>query len=156
MLAEITAGYQSLKAAKEIVQGLNALKTEVAVNEAKVALQNLLLEAHQALFAAQEAEAADARRVRALEAEIVELKDWSAEAERYELADTGRGALAYRLKESMKAGEPEHWLCPTCFGQRKKSYLQPETYSVGRVEVLRCAPCKNEIIVNGLKAGRAD
>ena len=54
MLAEISAGLSSLKAAKDIVQGLNALKTEAAINGVKIELQGLILDAQQGLFAAQE------------------------------------------------------------------------------------------------------
>jgi hypothetical protein len=67
MLAEISAGLGSLKAAKDIVQGLSAAKTEAAVNGVKIDLQGLILDAQQGLFAAQEAQSADARRIADLE-----------------------------------------------------------------------------------------
>ncbi len=94
MLAEISAGLSSLKAAKDIVQGLNAAKTEAAIVGVKIELQGHILEAQQSLFAAQEAQLSDTRRIAELELMIVRLKDWTAEQERYRLTDTGQGALA--------------------------------------------------------------
>ncbi len=65
------------------------------------------------------------------------------------------GIGEYRFKPDMDYGEPEQWLCPTCFHAGKKTYLQPETYAVGRTQVLRCGPCKSEIIVRGLRQAAA-
>jgi hypothetical protein len=124
MLVEITAGLQSLKMAKDIVQGLNAAKTEAAINSVKIDLQGLILEAQQGLFAAQEAQTAATLRIADLEQEIVGLKDWSAEKQRYHLVDAGRGAVAYMPKPGMEQGEPAHWLCANCFNQGRKSFLQ--------------------------------
>lgn len=123
MLAEISAGLSSLKAAKDIVQGLNAANTQAAINGVKIDLQGLILEAQQGLFAAQQAQSADAMRIAQLEQQIVQLKDWSAERERYHLVDVDRGAFAYMPKPGMENGEPAHWLCANCFNQARKSFL---------------------------------
>lgn len=149
MLAEISAGLGSLKAAKDIVQGLNAAKTEVAINEVKINLQGLILDAQQGLFAAQEAQTSDARRISQLEQEIVQLKDWSAEKERYELADIGQGALGYRPKQGMESGELPHYLCANCFDQGQKTRLQPDVRTPGRDEFLFCNRCKADILIQG-------
>jgi hypothetical protein len=124
MLAEIGAGLGSLKAMKDIVQTLNSVRNEVAVNSVKIELQAHILDVQQALLAAQEAGAATARRIAELEQEIVGFKDWRGEAERYQLQDVGRGATVYALKLGMENGEPPHWLCANCFNQRRKSLLQ--------------------------------
>ena len=124
MLAEISAGLGSLKAAKDIVQGLSAAKTEAAVNGVKIDLQGLILDAQQGLFAAQEAQSADARRIADLEREIIRLRDWSTERQRYQLVDAWRGAVAYMPRSGMEDGEPAHWLCANCFNQGRKSFLQ--------------------------------
>ena len=67
MLAEIAGGLSSLRTMKDIVQGLNAAKTEAAINGVKIELQGLILEAQQGLFAAQEAQSSGARRIADLE-----------------------------------------------------------------------------------------
>jgi len=148
MLAEISAGLSSLKAAKDIVQGLSAAKTEAAVVGAKIELQGHILEAQQGLFAAQEAQSSNVRRIAELESIIARQKDWSAERERYLLADTGSGALAYSLKDPVE-GESQHYLCAHCFEEGNKSILQPEVRMPGRDEFLVCHRCKGELLVQG-------
>jgi hypothetical protein len=155
MLAEISAGLSSLKAAKDIIQGLNAIKVDTSINEVKIELQGFILDAQQGLFAAQQEQLAAAQRIADLEQEIIRMKDWSAEAQRYELADAGHGSLAYKFKSDMGQGEIEHWLCATCYQSGKKSYLQPETYAVGRTGVLKCLPCKTDLIIRGLRQNSA-
>ena len=124
MLAEFSPGVGSLKAAFDITKGLNAANTQAGINEVKIALQEHILNAQQALAAANEQQSAVAERIRNLEQEIMRLKDWSAEKERYHLQDIYRGAMAYVPKPGMENGEPPHWLCANCFNQGRKSFLQ--------------------------------
>jgi hypothetical protein len=85
MLAEISAGLSSLNAISDIVKGLNAANTQAAINEVKIGLQDHILKAQQALFVAQQAQATASQRIGELEQEIVRLKDWESEKQRYEL-----------------------------------------------------------------------
>lgn len=151
MLAEISAGLGSLKAAKDIIQGLNAANTEAAINGVKIELQGLILDAQQGLFAAQEAQTTASRRIADLEQEIVRLKDWSAERERYQLVDVGRGAMAYVPKPGMEDGQPPHWLCANCFNQGRNSYLQFKGTEPARVggpiSKYVCDACQGSVVV---------
>jgi Zn finger protein HypA/HybF involved in hydrogenase expression len=124
MIAEITAGLSGLKSASDIIKTLQTTATQATVNEVKIGLQQHIMEAQTALFAAQQAETASAGRIRDLEQQIVEMKDWSREAERYQLQAIDRGCLAYVPKSGMENGEPPHWLCASCFNRRHKSFLQ--------------------------------
>lgn len=124
MLGDISAGLSSLKTALDIIKGLNAANTLAAINEVKISLQERVMEARDALSAAQDAQAASLQRIRELEQEIVELKDWEREKQRYQLQAIDTGAFAYMLKPGMENGESSHWLCPNCFGKRHKSLLQ--------------------------------
>lgn len=151
MMMTISAGLGGLKSAIDAVKGIGTAVTDIKVAEAKSEVIGHLITAQQAMLDAQQTLLEDTDTIRALEAEIMKLKDWSAEAERYQPVDTGQGAIAYSLKSDMKTGEPEHWLCPNCFANRKKSYLQPEVLAVGRVHILRCHPCGMEIITHGLR-----
>ena len=147
MLAEIAAGLGSLNAAKDILKALNGAQTAVAVNEVKMELQGLILDAQSGLFAAQEAKAADARRIADLEQEIVSLKDWTAEKQRYHLADIWNGAVAFMPKPGMENGEPAHWLCTNCFNQGRKSYLQRQG-QVGSYAVQKCGACQSTMTIH--------
>jgi hypothetical protein len=157
MLAEISAGLSSLKTMKDLVQGLNAAKTEAAINSVKIELQSLILEAQQGLFSAQEAQSASAHRIAQLEQEIMQLKDWSAEAQRYQLVNIHLGAVAYMPKPGMENGEPAHWLCANCFNQRRKSFLvfkgQDRRVGGGRGDESNygCDACKSSFKVSYTK-----
>ncbi len=153
MFGEFAAGIASLKAAGDILKGLNAASTQAAINEAKISLQERVFEAREALAAAQNEQAAALARISELEQEIVRLKDWEAERERYELRDAGRGAFAYMQKSGVNTGEPPHWLCANCFNKRQKSLLQfrGQNQMPGgpRTETSRygCDSCAGAIIV---------
>ena len=149
MIAEISAGLNSLKAAKDIVQAMNGMHTAVQVNDIKLTLQGYILEAQQGLFSAQQEQSVAAERIAKLEQEIVRLKDWSAEKQRYESAEAGNGTIAYRLKSGMEGSEPAHWLCPQRFLEGKPSILQPEKYQAGTTVLHRCNVCKSALVTRG-------
>lgn len=145
-ITEISAGLSGLKAAKEILQALQGIKSATELNAVKIDLQGHILEAQQGLFAAQQLEAESARRIAELESEIVGLKEWAAERERYELKRYHPGALAYSLKPQMAQGEPPHRLCTHCFHAGKKSILHAGGVERG-YRVHRCIPCKSELLM---------
>lgn len=151
MLAEISAGLGSLKAAFDITKGLNAANVQANVNEVKIELQQRIIEAQGSLSAANDAQTASARKIEQLEHEIVRLKDWSAEKQNYELADTGQGSLAYKFKEGMQPPQPDHWICPQCYGDGKKSILKHEILPVGRTQTLVCTRCGFDIVTRGVR-----
>jgi hypothetical protein len=146
MLAEIQAGFGGAKAALDIAKGVQSLSTETARNQAIIDIQRHVIEAQQGL-------AAGLKRIDELEQEVVRLKDWSAEKQRYELADTGKGSLAYRTKGGMEAGEPPHWICPNCYQDGRKSILKHETLPVGRAETLVCHRCGFDVVTRGIRQG---
>lgn len=153
MVAEtIIGGLEGLKNAMDAVKGLNGAITEGKIAEAKAALLTDLSNANFGLIDAQRLLLEDTDTIRALEAEIVKLKDWNAEAQRYELADAGLGSVAYRLKPEEGMGEPAHWLCPNCFAESKKSFLVPETQQW--VKLLICHRCKWDAAIHGRSSQR--
>ena len=137
-IVEIKAGYEGAKAAFEIARGVGALKTEAAVNGAIIDIQRHVVEAQQGL-------SASLQTIDALEKEIVRLKDWSAEKERYELKRFEPGSVAYSLKPAMAHGEPPHLLCPNCYQRSEKSFLQATGDQIRRYRVHRCPSCKAEL-----------
>jgi len=148
MIELFASAYGSAKAALDIAEGYVSLKTETARNEAVINIQRSVLEYQRTIGMAEREYAAGLKRIDALEAEIVRLKDWSAEKQRYELADAGNGCLAYRLKAGMGDGEPPHWLCPNCYEDGKKSILQPQKHP-GLSETLDCPRCQTRLLVRG-------
>jgi hypothetical protein len=108
-------------------------------------LQGVILEAMNQAIEAREAYAAQLNRIRALEAEVAELKAWGAEKERYELKKVGvGGTVAYMLKREARGPEPPHWLCPNGYAQGKKAFLQGGSLA-GANRVYSCPNCDTRI-----------
>ena len=148
---EITAAYQGLKAGLGLLQTLNATAKTAAVNEVKVQLTQVIIEAQQALAAASMAQANAAETIRDLEQQVMQFENWQTQREHYELADTGQGSLAYRYKAAVEGGEPPHWLCPNCYEHRQKSIMKHEKLPVGRCDTLVCHPCGLELVTRGVR-----
>jgi hypothetical protein len=149
-LAEITAGFEALKAAAGLVQALSASATQATINEVKLELQQRLLDAQTALFAAQQIQTAATERVSDLEQEIVRLKDWKGEKQRYKLHPIDVGSVAYVPKPGMENGEPPYWLCASCFEEGHRSILQYQrnvTGGGGAKSIYKCGRCQNELAV---------
>ena len=157
MLAEIGMGLSSLKTATDIVKGLNAANTQAAINDVKIALQERIFEAREALASVQEAQATALKRISELEQEIVQLKDWESEKQRYQLTAIDSGAFAYMPKPSMENSEPPHWLCANCFNRRQKSFLQFKGQDIrasgsrGDESTYGCDTCKASVKVRYTK-----
>ena len=125
MYAEITAAFQSAKAAVALIkatQGLsNSTEILMAVNDVQMKLSDAIASA----LAAQEKQAGLAERVRDLETQLRDVEDWQKEIQRYQLVEFSTKALAYRLKSDMANGEPVHYLCKACADKKQKTTLQP-------------------------------
>ncbi len=151
VMESIGVALGGLNAAKDLIQAFDGVKTAAATNDIKLTMQRHLLDAYAGMMTAQEQIATLMRAKADLEQRLVEFEDWEAEARKYELADTGNGTLAYRRTELVPSAEPEHWLCPRCYQDRKKSILQPEILAAARVHLLRCYRCNAEIITRGMR-----
>jgi hypothetical protein len=149
MAAEVFAAVTSLRSALDVTKAMIGLRDAEAFRSKSIELQNLILEALEKGIEAREAYAAQLDRVRALEAEVANLKEWDTEKSHYELKIVGiAGSLAYMLNRHMRGTGPPHWLCPDCFAQRKKAFFQGQrTRGPYRVHV--CAGCKSEILASG-------
>ena len=108
MITEIQAGYPGAKAALDIAKGFLALRSEADRNQAIIEIQRHVMDAHRALFAAEQEHAASLKRIDSLEAEIVRMKDWSGQMVRYEARNVSGGAITYMLKAGMENGEEPH------------------------------------------------
>jgi hypothetical protein len=98
---------------------------------------------NELVFQIANAQAANAHflnQLTALKSALEEALTSQAELNRYELWKAPSGTLLYRLKESRAAGEPEHFLCPHCIQNKRKSILQGK-------DRLYCIPCKVSFVV---------
>ena len=146
MMDVIASAFGTLKTASDITQGLLALKTDAAVSTKAVELNRVIAEVQQQLFTAQTDYAAVLGRVRELEAEIVQFKNWEQEKQRYELHQLAPGTLVYRVKSEMQGPEPVHDLCPNCYQDGVKSILQNSGFTKGH-DSFSCPRCKALFLV---------
>lgn len=140
------------------IAGLSALaKTVVDIASSNDAAQRnaLLIEFQKALIQTQGITAAEqvknaslASRNQELEQEIVRLKDWSAEREKYELREMARGLFARVDRGYVGELQSAHKFCATCFEQGIKSPLQQESVPEGRRLSLSCFRCKSRVVFN--------
>jgi len=140
MASELIAGLGLFKTAFDIAKGLKDINDATIRNGAIIDLQEMIL-------SARDQQAAALERISELEKELARFENWETEKQRYELADVGRGAVAYRLKPAMTNGEPPHSICANCYERAEKRHLQPETRRGS--QYLVCHSCGAELIING-------
>src|SRR5215208_3622163 len=107
-LAEISAGVTSIRAALDITKAMIGLRDAEAFRAKSIELQSVVLEAMEKAIEAREAQSSQLDRISALETEVTQLKDWSAEKQSYELKHIGEGGVAYMLKPDKRGSEPPH------------------------------------------------
>lgn len=144
MVAEVFAGIGAFKSMMDMAKAVRDMGVSTAVNSAVIDLQEKIL-------AARDEYSTLLGSVGELEAKLASFENWESEKQRYELKPHGeRQALAYALKEGVDTTEPAHSICPDCYQQKKKSILQKERRSAGRLELLVCQVCGWEGITHGI------
>lgn len=143
-IGSFVAAFQGLQSAKDIASGLISLKTAAEVSAKAVELNGIVADVQGKLFEAQAEQSTLLRQVDLLEKEVVKLKDWQHERQRYELHKLPAGGLAYRVKPAMQGSEPEHYLCANCYQDGVKSILQPAGFD-SSTKILKCQRCNSVI-----------
>lgn len=137
--ADIAAALSSIKNAYDLAKSIIELRDATAVQSKVYDLQRVILDAQQTCSAL-------ISRVGQLEDEVARLKAWDIEKQRYELADSGVGTFAYRLKPEALGAEPSHLICANCYNKHEKSVLQAKNdLGVGRKRLRECHRCKSTI-----------
>lgn len=147
MLLEITAAIQSAHALGDLVKGAVGARDDKLLRERTTQLLTALLEIQQAALASNGERIRLQKEVEGLQAELAKLLQWDKEAARYILASPAPDKFAYKLLPDKANGEPEHWACPDCFGNARKSIMQT-IMRAGAQEprtILYCPSCKLEI-----------
>lgn len=136
----INAAFTGFKTAVDIIKKLIELKAFADHQVLLADLTGAVISAQGATLQFQAENAALISEKTNLEKELLRLKTWEAEKQRYELKEVGRNVFAYVLKESMRGGEPIHWICTNCYNDNVKSILQ----DFG-TEIRDCPRCKHRI-----------
>jgi len=146
MLTETAAAIGSIKAAFDIAKGVQALQTTTDVKQAISDMLDQLLSARLQAVEAAESEAKLQAEIESLRNTLATMKAWEEEAAKYALKEVAQGTYAFQRTEFE---DPRVWLCPNCFDDRRKSVLQTELISAGRMTMLQCKRCDFEIVTDG-------
>ena len=122
MIDDIKAALEILNSLKDLIPPLRS-STQ---NHPQEALKTRLVELNNLLIAAQENQLAMTKRIRQLEEQVGQMKDWAEEKKRYELRRVGIDGqmLVYVLRKPfVQQGETPHEICAPCAEDGKKSYL---------------------------------
>jgi DNA-directed RNA polymerase subunit RPC12/RpoP len=136
---EIVAAIQGIKALADLLKATHSLSNHSELLTAVHAVQMQLTDAIASALDSQEKEATLAARVRELEKEVADVRNWETDMRRYELFEFPSGHLAYALMRGLEQGEPMHYLCASCISNKKKSIMQPSGLQ------LRCPSCNTGI-----------
>lgn len=138
----INGSIAGLRLAGDILKGMLDLKTFNDSSGKVAELQNAILSAQSNAMASHAAQFSMVEEIRALKEEMAQIKAWDTEKQRYKLTTPWEGSLTYALKESMSNGEPPHYICTSCYENRRKSILNPKQNSTNRFYSFVCPNCK--------------
>lgn len=155
-VAEIAAAVTGIRSALEISKAMVGLRDAEAFRAKSIELKDVVLEAYDRAIEAREAYAAQADRIRALEAKIAQLESWEAEKQNYDLKQIGSGAFAYILKPEKRGAEAPHWLCANCFAKGQKAFLQNSNKIERGHSLVTCNNCDTTVPVTKDMKGWAD
>ena len=124
-----------------------AASDEAKRNAQLIEFQRVIIQLQSSIAAIQNQNSSLLHDKDELEKQIVGMKNWEAEKQRYALQPIFENTAAvYALKESMSNGEAPHWLCPNCFESGKKSFLHPRREDQHPLRFgVACSACPTKI-----------
>jgi hypothetical protein len=122
-LTAMTGILPAVNAAVKTASGILGLVKDVETKQKVIELQSAIFDLHDRVRSAQAEQDELLKAKSELERKLAEYERWDAEAARYELRALADGVFVYALKAEHKGKEPEHFLCPHCFAERKRSIL---------------------------------
>jgi hypothetical protein len=121
-----------------------AASDEAKRNAQLIEFQRVIIQLQSSIAAIQIQNSSLLRDKDDLEKQIMRVKDWETEKQRYALIPIWTGSVAYTLKQSMCHGEAAHWLCANCFDANKKTILSTIDGARG-FSMLVCPVCKSQL-----------
>jgi len=135
MIAELSGALSALRGSFDLAKLALDVRDGNKLNEARLAMNERLIDLTSAALALQEKQAALVQDKQALEAQITDLKRqvgdleaWDRDLEQYERTQTQGGAIAYVDKSTRDSASGPVYLCANCVAERKKTFLQPDQY----------------------------
>ena len=145
----VSAGFASLKALSDFLKALNGLRLDSEILTRIVPLlsdiNSIQLEIQQMQNTNHELLRENSRLFEELENTIA----WNEQSKNYELFRLASGSCVLVSKEGSQSQYKKIWLCPTCFENRKKAYLQrPHDLNPA---VFICQSCKSSISLDQME-----
>lgn len=139
-MATIGAAYEGLKATKDIIKGMYALKLDTATQEKINAAVSKVGDAQDTLFSVRETLFQLQEDNERLKRELQEAQEWKMHLNQYELVKAVGGAMVYKFK-----ADPLHYACPTCMSKKDVQILQDFQDGYG---TYACHQCKSNYSVD--------
>ena len=137
-LTTITAAVGCAKAATDILKTLTLVANDTEVKEKVIELQNVVLDLQSNLLSLQVDYSNLIKDNEQLESELKHRDDWEELTKHYKLTEVSPMQYVYASIDA----DPEHWLCPACFSEKKKHLLQMWAESPDS-RTYRCNNCKS-------------
>ena len=148
-ITEIVAAVSSLKTAINLVKDMKQTVDNVKLKETISPLFDTIIDLQSHILSINteyQTILEDRNRIRQ---EIVDLKNWENEKEKYKLFEPGKGVFVYIPKDFQQSGEPEYYLCANCFQNKNiKSMLQKKGIAGFERFKHYCPSCQNEYQYN--------
>jgi cell division protein FtsB len=152
-LMAIGQGLNALKATSDIVKAMVGLRDQAQILENTIKLTTQITSIQNALFNAQQEQAALVKQIDGLNSKIASMEKWEAEKNRYQLKKLPPGVYVYSLKPDAAGEEEAHYICQTCYQRGKKSILNKDEDWNGTYNLM-CNECDKNLAV-GISASRA-
>jgi hypothetical protein len=124
MFSDITTALTSIKVASDLTTLVLNTKVNNAVTQKAIELQSAIISLQSAIMSIQTENQKLLAENDSLKQQLVNIEDWNAEAQKYNLTDIGGGVFVHAIKPGQTESGPSHWLCTHCYHNRKKSLLQ--------------------------------
>lgn len=123
MIPEFTAAVSAATNATKLVASVLEAVHDTKSKQIITNLQNGVLDLQAKVYAAQAKYQELAEVKLQIEQKLKDYEKWDSESARYQLVALADHIFVRALKPDQANGEPEHYLCPNCFEQHKKSIL---------------------------------
>ncbi len=145
-----TSAAQAFKATFEAMKALMGMAHSAEVGAALIDLNQKLIEHQTAHIGLIEEYKRVLDERDALKKELLNLKQFKANRDRYVLKRLGSGTMLYVLREAAANGEDPHWLCPDCMQRGVVGFVQRDPDDAFRATFpgeqgnahLACLACK--------------
>jgi hypothetical protein len=142
-IVDITAVVGSIKAAIDIVKGIQSVKTRTKIDTELGDLLGKLVAAHSQTLSLQTQHESLIKDKHDLEKKILEFDKWEVTQTNYALEQVGPGVFVYVYHPPDENPKQNHWACPKCWKDGVNHVLQ-RTLKTTSVIVYTCPNCKIE------------